>query len=241
MKRLLINTLPLLLVVGSAGQATDFERQRRQLVDEVRADVQTTRRELGRDALDPSVLEALGRVPRHEFVPQALRQHAYQNRPLPIGHGQTISQPFMVGIMTQTVQLEPAHRVLEIGTGSGYQAAVLSPLAKEVYSIEIVPELGRTAMRTLRRLKYDNVHVKIGDGYKGWAEHAPFDKIIVTCSPEKIPLPLVEQLREGGRMVVPVGERYQQSLYLLTKKAGKLEAEELRPTLFVPMTGKAEQ
>ena len=159
---------------------------------------------------------------------------------LPIGESQTISAPFVVAYMTEQLDPQPTDKVLEIGTGSGYQAAILSPLVKEVYSIEIVESLGQKAARTLKRLKYTNVKTKIGDGYQGWPEHAPFDKIIVTCSPEKVPQPLVDQLKEGGRMVVPVGERYTQELYLLRKKDGKLEQEVLVPTMFVPMTGKAE-
>jgi protein-L-isoaspartate(D-aspartate) O-methyltransferase len=159
---------------------------------------------------------------------------------LPIGNAQTISPPFVVAYMTEQLLPEPTDTVLEIGTGSGYQAAVLSPLVKDVYTIEIVKPLGERAARTLKRLKYANVHAKIGDGYQGWPEHAPFDKIIVTCSPEQVPPKLVEQLREGGRMIVPVGERYEQTLYLFRKVDGKLEKVALLPTLFVPMTGKAE-
>jgi protein-L-isoaspartate(D-aspartate) O-methyltransferase len=143
--------------------------------------------------------------------------------------------------MTESIDPQLSDKILEIGTGSGFQAAILSPLVDEVYTIEIVESLGRKAARLLKRLKYDNVHVKIGDGFKGWVEHAPFDKIIVTCSPEEVPNPLIEQLREGGRMVIPTGERYQQTLYLFTKKDGKLTKEALRPTLFVPMTGAAEE
>ena len=187
------------------------------------------------------VIDSIRTTPRHEFIAPNLRQYAYYDMALPIGESQTISPPFIVAYMTEQLDPQPSDKVLEIGTGSGYQAAVLSPLVKEVYSIEIVKELGQKAERTLRRLDYDNVHTRVGDGYKGWEEAAPFDKIIVTCSPEKIPLPLVQQLREGGRMIVPVGERYQQILYLLTKKNGKLETESLQPTLFVPMTGAAEE
>ncbi len=159
---------------------------------------------------------------------------------LPIGEGQTISPPFVVAYMTESIDPQPTDKVLEIGTGSGYQAAVLSALVKEVYTIEIVKPLGERAAKTLKRLEYDNVHAKVGDGYHGWPEHAPFDKIIVTCSPEKVPQALVDQLKEGGRMVIPVGERYQQTLYLLKKTNGKLASESLLPTLFVPMTGAAE-
>jgi protein-L-isoaspartate(D-aspartate) O-methyltransferase len=159
---------------------------------------------------------------------------------LPIGEGQTISAPFIVAFMTEALDPQPTDKVLEIGTGSGYQAAILSPLVKDVYTIEIVEKLGKNAAKVLERLKYANVHTKIGDGYQGWPDKAPFDKIIVTCSPEKVPQALAEQLKEGGRMVIPVGERYQQMMYLLKKVDGKLVQESLRPTLFVPMTGKAE-
>lgn len=189
---------------------------------------------------DQRVLDAILRTPRHEFVPLPLRGQAYYDLALPIGAAQTISSPFIVAMMTQELQTEAEHKVLEIGTGSGYQAAVLSPLVKEVYSIEIVPELGQKARRVLTSLGYKNVFTKIGDGFKGWSEHAPFDRIIVTCSPENVPEPLVEQLSEGGLMVIPVGERFQQTLYLMRKTDGKLEREALRPTLFVPMTGTAE-
>ena len=189
---------------------------------------------------NPRVIESMRQAPRHEFVALASRPYAYFDMALPIGEGQTISPPFVVAYMTEALDPKPTDRVLEIGTGSGYQAAILSPLVKDVYTIEIVPSLGRTAARTLKRLRYDNVHCKVGDGFLGWPEHAPFDKIIVTCSPERVPRPLVEQLREGGRIVIPVGERYQQTMYVLKKQQGKLVAEALRPTLFVPMTGRAE-
>jgi protein-L-isoaspartate(D-aspartate) O-methyltransferase len=187
------------------------------------------------------VVEAMRNTPRHEFVVLAQRRQAYLDMALPIGDQQTISSPLIVSQMTQALDPQPGDKVLEIGTGSGYQAAVLSPLVKDVYTIEIVESLGKTAARTLKRLSYDNVHVKVGDGYLGWPEHAPFDKIIVTCSPEKVPQPLTDQLADGGLMVVPVGERYSQTLYLFRKKGGKLESEALIPTLFVPMTGKAEE
>lgn len=190
---------------------------------------------------NPRVIEAMRKTPRHEFVSLPQRAHAYYDMALPIGHAQTISPPFIVASMTEHLDPQPSDVVLEIGTGSGYQAAVLSPLVKEVYTIEIVEPLGRKAAAALKRLKYDNVHARVGDGYEGWPEHAPFDKIIVTCSPERVPPKLVAQLKEGGRMVVPVGERYQQTLYLLKKVDGKLETEALKPTLFVPMTGAAEQ
>jgi protein-L-isoaspartate(D-aspartate) O-methyltransferase len=189
---------------------------------------------------DERVLKAMLSTPRHEFVAMPQRSRAYFDMALPIGEHQTISSPFIVAYMTQSIDPKHTDKVLEIGTGSGFQAAVLSPLVKEVYTIEIVDSLGKKAEKLLQKLDYKNVHVKIGDGFQGWAEHAPFDKIIVTCSPEKVPEPLKEQLAEGGLMVIPVGERYQQTLYLYRKKAGKLEEEALLPTLFVPMTGKAE-
>lgn len=187
------------------------------------------------------VIEAIRATPRHEFVPTGERRNAYYDMALPIGEHQTISPPSVVAYMTESLDPQSTDKVLEIGTGSGYQAAVLAKVVKEVYTIEIVAPLGRKAEKTLRSLHYDNVHVKIGDGYQGWPEHGPFDKIIVTCSPEKVPKALVDQLKEGGRMVIPVGERYQQTLYLLKKTDGKLAIEALQPTLFVPMTGAAEE
>ena len=187
------------------------------------------------------VIASMRATPRHEFVPLARRRWAYLDMALPIGNRQTISPPFVVAYMTEQLDPQPTDKVLEIGTGSGYQAAVLSPLVREVYTIEIVEPLGRKAAKVLRALKYKNVHVKVGDGYQGWPKHAPFDKIIVTCSPERVPQALADQLVEGGRMIIPVGRRYQQTLYLLKKTDGKLVAEKLLPTLFVPMTGEAER
>jgi protein-L-isoaspartate(D-aspartate) O-methyltransferase len=195
---------------------------------------------MGVGVKDARVCDAMRAIPRHEFVSTSLRRYAYFDIAIPIGEGQTISSPFTVAYMTEQLEPAPTDNVLEIGTGSGYQAAVLSKLVAKVYSIEIVEALGRRAAQTLRRLGYKNVETKIGDGYQGWAEHAPFDKIIVTCSPENVPKPLVEQLKEGGRLVVPLGERYQQTLYLYKKVNGALKAEPLQPTFFVPMMGRAE-
>jgi protein-L-isoaspartate(D-aspartate) O-methyltransferase len=209
----------------------EFEQRRLAMVENVVK---------GAGVTDERVLQSIRDTRRHEFMPPRFRNQAYFDMAVPIGDRQTISSPFIVAFMTQTLDVKPTDRVLEIGTGSGYQAAVLSPLAKEVYSIEIVESLGRRAASTLRRLKYRNIITKVGDGFLGWEEHAPFDKIIVTCSPEKIPTPLVDQLRDGGILVVPVGERYQQTLYIMRKQDGKLIREALRPTLFVPMTGAAE-
>ncbi|MCA9166326.1 MAG: protein-L-isoaspartate(D-aspartate) O-methyltransferase [Planctomycetales bacterium] len=189
---------------------------------------------------NPRVLDSMRQTPRHLFVPRHLRAQAYLDMALPIGEQQTISSPFIVAFMTECLDPQAQDRVLEIGTGSGYQAAVLSSLVDQVYTIEIVNELGEKAIRTLRQGAFRNVTVRIGDGFKGWEEQAPFDKIIVTCSPENVPQPLIDQLKDGGRMVIPVGERYQQTMYLYRKVDGKLEQEALRPTLFVPMTGAAE-
>jgi protein-L-isoaspartate(D-aspartate) O-methyltransferase len=226
--------VPHRLAEGQAGlpPLIDYTQAREQLISEVLVPGGVT---------DQRVIEAIRRTPRHEFVPPALRSQAYFDCSLPIGAAQTISSPFIVAIMTQELQPQPEHKVLEIGTGSGFQAAVLSPLVQEVYSIEIVPELGRQARIVLDALGYKNVYTKVGDGFLGWEEHAPFDRIIVTCSPENVPQPLIDQLVDGGLMVIPVGERYQQTLFLMRKKDGKLERESLRPTLFVPMTGEAEE
>ncbi len=223
------------LMFSSANGAPPFDRWaevRNQMVDQevVGAGIENER-----------VIEAIRNTPRHEFIPTNQRRYAYYDMALPIGSSQTISPPFIVALMTEHIDPQPTDRVLEIGTGSGYQAAVLSPLVQDVYTIEIVEQLGRRAARTLERLRYKNVHTRIGDGYQGWPERAPFDKIIVTCSPEKVPSKLIEQLREGGRMIIPMGERFHQNLCLLKKVDGELEVEALRPTLFVPMTGRAEE
>lgn len=192
---------------------------------------------------NPAVVHAMRTVPRHEHIPARYKPRSfamnYWDMALPIGESQTISPPFVVAYMTEALDPQPTDRVLEIGTGSGYQAAVLSHCVKEVYTIEIVEQLGKWAAKVLA--DYPNVKSKIGDGYLGWPEYAPFDKIIVTCSPEMVPPRLVEQLKDGGRMIVPVGQRYTQNLYLFKKEDGELIREALRPTLFVPMTGQAEE
>ena len=194
-----------------------------------------------RGVRDPRVLEAMRKVPRHLFVDPSQREHAYEDHPLPIAANQTISQPYIVALMTELLALEPRARVLEIGTGSGYQSAVLGELAAEVYSIEIVPDLARAAGEKLRELGYTNVTVREGDGYRGWPEHAPFDGIIVTAAPERIPQPLIEQLATGGRMVIPVGGFFQE-LKVFTKGAdGRITEKDVLPVRFVPMTGEAEQ
>lgn len=189
----------------------------------------------GRGIEDPEILAAFEKVERHRFVPERLRKYAYEDRALPIGKGQTISQPYIVALMTRALEPENTDRVLEIGTGSGYQAAILAELCREVYTIEIVESLGQSARNILSELGYANVHVSIGDGYKGWPDQAPFDAIIVTCAPTEIPDPLKQQLAEGGRMVIPVGEGYEQNLVLLEKKQGELVEKQIIPVAFVPM------
>lgn len=191
----------------------------------------------GRGIADARVLAAMGRVPRHEFVPLDERARAYEDQPLPIGHGQTISQPFIVALMTEQLKPQPTDRVLEIGSGSGYQAAILAGLVKEVFTIEIVEPLAKRAETDLRRLGYTNVFVKAGDGYQGWPERAPFDAIIVTCAPDQVPQRLIEQLKEGGRMVIPVGpDGGVQELFLLEKQGGEVRRKAVLPVRFVPMT-----
>jgi protein-L-isoaspartate(D-aspartate) O-methyltransferase len=190
-----------------------------------------------RGIFNEKVLAAMARIPREAFVPGNLRARAYEDGPLPIGYGQTISQPYIVALMTELLEPAPNHRVLEIGTGSGYQAAVLSGLVDEVYSIEIVEPLAERAVKTLADLGMTNVHVRAGDGYAGWPEKAPFDSIIVTCAPDHVPQPLVDQLKEGGRMVIPVGSRFGvQKLIRLTKVGGKVRQEEVLEVRFVPLT-----
>ena len=188
---------------------------------------------------DERVLAAIAKVPREEFLPENLRAQAYTDSALPIGHDQTISQPFIVAFMTEQLRPQPTDRVLEIGTGSGYQTAVLAELVKDVYTIEIVEPLAKDASARLARLGYDRAHVKTGDGYQGWPEVAPFDAIIVTCAPDKVPPSLAQQLKNGGRMIIPVGAGIDQQLYLLEKKDGQLAQTAILPVRFVPMVGEA--
>jgi protein-L-isoaspartate(D-aspartate) O-methyltransferase len=218
----------------------DLESDRRRaMVEQIRTAVQETRDHLGTATLDPAVLDALNRVPRHEFVPIALRDEAYADRPLPIGDGQTISQPYIVAVMSHLAAVKPGDRVFELGTGSGYQAAVLAEMGAEVYSAEIIPALAERARRTLQDLGYDRVRVRLGDGYLGWPEAAPFDAIVVTAAADHIPQPLVEQLKTGGRLVMPVGAVFQvQRLIVLEKdNDGTLRPREVLPVRFVPITG----
>ena len=211
----------------SAQEEIDFTRLRNVMVN---------RQIIDRGVNDPDVIRAMRKVPRHLFVPRENRAFSYADHPLPIGEGQTISQPYIVAFMTEALNLRPGERVLEIGTGSGYQAAVLAELINEVYSIEIIESLGKRAQDTLGKLGYKNVHIKIGDGHKGWPQKAPFDAIIVTCAPEQIPRPLVEQLKEGGRIIIPVGRKGAiQKLVLAVKRGGLLRTEDIMLVRFVPM------
>src|SRR5213593_1546472 len=195
----------------------------------------------GRAITNARVLDVMRKVPRHEFVPERNRSLAYEDGPLPIGYGQTISQPYVVAFMTERLDPKPTDRVLEIGTGSGYQAAVLAELVAEVYTIEIVEPLARRAEADLKRLGYTNVMVRAGDGYKGWPDAAPFDAVIVTCAPDHVPQLLVDQLKDGGRMIIPVGPAGNQELVLLHKRGKRLEKRAVLPVRFVPMTGEAQR
>jgi protein-L-isoaspartate(D-aspartate) O-methyltransferase len=209
-----------------APTAADSAAQRQRMVEQQLK---------ARGIKDERVLTAMAKVPREEFIPVDVRADAYEDGPLPIGYDQTISQPYVVAFMTEQLRMGPSDRVLEIGSGSGYQAAILAELVADVYTIDIVEPLAQTAEATLQRLGYKNAHVKVGDGYKGWPEEAPFDAIIVTCAPEKVPKPLIDQLKDGGRMVIPVGERFAQQLYLFEKKNGQLKESATLPVRFVPM------
>jgi protein-L-isoaspartate(D-aspartate) O-methyltransferase len=232
--------LGILLVAGCSGaQAPPPSGAFAERVDErermVRQQIEM------RGVRDPAVLAAMRRVPRHRFMPEDVRDHAYEDRALAIGHGQTISQPFIVASMTEQLRLKPDSRVLEVGTGSGYQAAVLAEIAAEVHTIEIVAPLAERAAADLAALGYDGVQVRTGDGYRGWPEAAPFDAIIVTAAPDHVPQPLVDQLAPGGRMVIPVGGRGAQDLRLLVREPDGVRQEILYGVLFVPMTGEARE
>jgi len=221
----------------SAADAQDHAAQRARLVAEVDAMYSATRGETGLAAMSPSVRAALGKVERHRFVPAGQQSLAYRNHPLPIGSGQTISQPYIVALSTDLVAPQPGQRVLEIGTGSGYQAAVLAEIVSKVYSIELVPSLGKEAAERLKTLGYANVEVRIGDGYAGWPEQAPFDSILVTAAAPRVPEALLAQLRPGGRLVIPVGASHEaQELLLIEKRPdGSVERRSVLPVRFVPL------
>ena len=232
----------LLMVVGLlTSHAQDrFASERQLMVREIESTQLEVSAQTGQRALDPRVMAVMARVARHQFVRKDLEGEAYANRPLPIGHGQTISQPYIVAIMTDLLHTKPGDRVLELGTGSGYQAAALAELVKEVYTIEIIEPLAKEAAQRLAQLGFRNVEVKLGDGYYGWPEHAPFDSIIVTAAASHVPLPLVKQLKAGGRMVIPVGTSFlTQQLLVVEKQAdGSVTTRQILPVAFVPLTGK---
>lgn len=219
--------------------ADDYTLPRKQMLAEIEEGLRATSRYIDKKSFDMRVMQAMDTVPRHAFVSESMRVKAYDDRPLPIGHGQTISQPYIVALMTDLLQTQPEHRVLEIGTGSGYQSAVLSQLVKQVYSIEIIEPLGLSTAQLLDRLAYKNIETRIADGYDGWPQHAPFDGIIVTAAISHIPPPLVRQLKKGGRMIIPVGSRFQtQYLTLVEKdKQGTITTRQILPVTFVPFTG----
>ncbi len=218
-----------------------FEEQRREMMALIRASTDRVTARMDKTALDELVLAAIGKVPRHQFVPVEVQQYAYLNTPVPIGFDKTISQPLMVAVMTDLLELKPDDVVLEIGTGLGYQAAVLAELAGRVYSVEIIEELAQQAVQRLKRQGYSNVEVRVGNGYSGWPEHAPFDKVIVTAAPDLIPPPLINQLKAGGRMVIPVGLPDAQQLVLAERDlSGRITMKEIMPVLFSLLEGSDE-
>jgi protein-L-isoaspartate(D-aspartate) O-methyltransferase len=235
----LLPTLTLLAPPIHAASEDPYRSQRAGMVSAVEDDLRLTSARVGKKALSQCVLDAMLNVPRHEFVPVHLKRNAYENRPLPIGYGQTISQPYIVGIMTELLDVSRESVVLEVGTGSGYQAAILAHCVKQVYTIEIIGELGEEARPRLKRLGYENVEVRIGDGYYGWKEHAPFDAIIVTAAAGNVPHPLIEQLKPTGKMVIPVGGPFMTQYLMLVEKGsdGKITTKQLLPVAFVPLTG----
>ena len=227
------------LILAAPASAQDSRTdERATMIEDIEAHARYAPGAIEDGKLDPAVLHTMRTVPRHEFVPEEVRRHAYEDRPLPIGYGQTISQPFIVALMTDLLDLKAGAKVLEIGTGSGYQAAILSPLAEQVYSIEIVPELGARAAEALQRLGFGNVETKVADGYYGWPEAAPFDGIVVTAAASHIPPPLIEQLKPGGRMVIPIGGSFASQYLMLVEKLpdGGVTTRQLLPVQFVPFT-----
>ena len=235
----ILGMLGLVCVIPWAGAAEDYTVLRQRLVEQVSEDVIRTRAYTGKGALDERVMRVLGMVGRHRFVPSNLQSQAYENRPLPIGYGQTISQPYIVALMTDLLEPQAGDVVLEIGTGSGYQAAILSRLVDRVYTIEIIPELAESASARLKRLGFENVEVKNADGYYGWQEHAPFDAIIVTAASSHIPPSLVQQLKPGGVLMIPVGPVFQVQQLSMVKKDtdGEITTRQVLPVRFVPFTG----
>lgn len=222
-----------------AAEPDGFAAERRAMVAEISALARETQSETGQGLFSAQVMEAMGKVPRHLFVPLEVRHHAYRNRPLPIGYGQTISQPFLVAYMTELLKVNKDSKVLEVGAGSGYQAAVLGELVKEVYTIEIIKPLAERASETLKSNGYANIQVQVGDGYYGWKKHAPFDAIIVTAVASHVPPPLIQQLKRGGRMLIPLGSSFMPQHLVLVEKdmQDRVRTRELLPVRFVPLTG----
>jgi len=230
----------LLTLAGASGAAVEpYASERQRLADEIAAMARETRAEVGKPAFDERVMAVIARVPRHEFVPADQVPYAYRNRPLPIGYGQTISQPYIVALMTDLARVEAGHTVLEVGTGSGYQAAVMAQLAKAVYTIEVIEPLGTQAARRLQAMGYRNVEARVGDGYYGWEAHAPYDAILVTAAASHVPPPLLRQLKAGGRMVIPVGAAFMVQHLMLVEKHldGTVSTRQILPVQFVPLTG----
>jgi len=238
--QLLIAFVTVLVFIGQPLSAADgYERERQKMVKKIEHSVSQTRHYLDKSEFNTQVMEVMASVPRHEFVPADQLDYAYENRPLPIGHGQTISQPYIVALMTDLIETRSDYSVLEVGTGSAYQAAVLAELVDKVYSIEIIEPLGEAASKRLARLGYENVRTRIGDGYYGWPEAAPFDAIVVTAASSHVPPPLIKQLKKGGRMVIPVGSRFmtQQLLFVEKDSQGEVFTRQVMPVRFVPLTG----
>ena len=245
-RRFFLASITLIVTFGlciSCTQQDERERLRRETEEKEYSILRNNMVEkqiIGRVIQDPRVIEAMREVPRHLFVPESERRFAYSDRPLAIGYGQFISRSYIIALMTEALGLEGDERVLEIGTGSGYQSAILAEIVKEVYSIEIIEDLANQAKQRLDKLGYENVHIKVADGYHGWGDFAPFDDILVTAAPDHIPLPLLEQLKVGGKMIIPVGELFQE-LILLTKTPEGYQEQRIIPVKFEPMTGEAEK
>jgi len=228
-----------LAILPTITEADGYKAARANMIKDIEQDVRETSLYINKEELDARVMKAMATVPRHEFVPDSQLASAYENRPLPIGHGQTISQPYIVALMTDLIDLKSGDKVLEIGTGSGYQAAILAEIAGSVYTIEIIEPLGEAVKERFERLGYKNINTRIGDGYYGWEEESPFDAIVVTATASHIPPPLIQQLKPGGHMVIPVGSRFlTQQLVLASKsKSGRMTTKQILPVRFVPLTG----
>lgn len=231
MRRIFLLIMVLIPVFGFSADDTPYAEKRAQMVELIEV----------RGVKDEQTLKAMSTVPRHEFVPERWRSQSYNDYPLPIGHDQTISQPYVVAFMTEQLQLDGDEKVLEIGTGSGYQAAILAQLADSVFTIEIIDSLSVHAQSVIKKLEYNNVFFRIGDGYDGWPKHAPYDCIIVTAAPDHVPQPLLDQLKNGGRMVIPLGSFWQKLVLITKDDAGQIQQKDILPVRFVPMTGKAQQ